>query len=189
MGCTASTTDNIKKTTQQNGNTINTNPTIEINKNYYNNQQNEVNTTNGDYYTEEDYSEDDADRQEEAAIKIQSQFRGYKTRKELKDKSQDINNMKEEESPNNTGGDVDKAATTIQAGFKGYKVRKDIKKQKSESSDDTNDPKDKKDSDQTLADELADIDLNDPEVEKAATKIQATFRGFKSRREPNKEDK
>jgi hypothetical protein len=33
----------------------------------------------------------------------------------------------------------------------------------------------------------ADIDLNDAELEKAATKIQATFRGYKTRKEPNNE--
>lgn len=31
------------------------------------------------------------------------------------------------------------------------------------------------------------IDLNDPDVEKAATKIQATFRGYKTRREVKKD--
>lgn len=34
-----------------------------------------------------------------------------------------------------------------------------------------------------MGDEVADIDLSDPELEKAATKIQATFKGFKARRE------
>ena len=33
------------------------------------------------------------------------------------------------------------------------------------------------------ADEEVDIDLNDPEVAAAATKIQAGFRGFKARKE------
>ena len=38
-------------------------------------------------------------------------------------------------------------------------------------------------------DELADIDLTDPELNKAATKIQASFRGHKVRKEANpKED-
>jgi len=32
-------------------------------------------------------------------------------------------------------------------------------------------------------DELADIDLNDPDLNKAATKIQASFRGHKVRKE------
>lgn len=36
-----------------------------------------------------------------------------------------------------------------------------------------------------VAEEL-DIDMNDPELHKAATKIQASFRGHKSRREDEK---
>ncbi|PNF31827.1 hypothetical protein B7P43_G09259 [Cryptotermes secundus] len=35
----------------------------------------------------------------------------------------------------------------------------------------------------TVDDELADIDLNDPDLNKAATKIQASFRGHKVRKE------
>jgi hypothetical protein len=35
--------------------------------------------------------------------------------------------------------------------------------------------------------EEIDIDLNDPEVEKAAVKIQASFKGFKQRKEKKDE--
>lgn len=41
---------------------------------------------------------------------------------------------------------------------------------------------------QEMDPEIADIDLNDPELEKAATKIQATFKGFKSRRQGREDD-
>ena len=40
-----------------------------------------------------------------------------------------------------------------------------------------------KDQAKTEADELADIDLSDPDLHKAATKIQASFRGHKVRKE------
>lgn len=114
---------------------------------------------------------------EEAAIKIQSGFRGYQARKELRKQA----TMKEDESTiDRKEQDVNKAATTIQAGFKGYKVRKEYKKQKSEnSSSDEGSPK----KSAAISDDIDQIDLNDPDVEKAATKIQATFRGYKTRKE------
>lgn len=39
-----------------------------------------------------------------------------------------------------------------------------------------------------LEDELADIDLTDPDLHKAATKIQASFRGHKVRKEDGPTD-
>ncbi|XP_063702488.1 neuromodulin [Culicoides brevitarsis] len=70
------------------------------------------------------------------------------------------------------------AATKIQACFRGHVERKKI----------TTKEDDKKDEDidideitKKVAEEL-DIDLDDPELNKAATKIQATFRGHKTRK-------
>lgn len=49
------------------------------------------------------------------------------------------------------------------------------------------DDKDLQDITKKVAEEL-DIDLSDPELNKAATKIQASFRGHKARRETDGEE-
>lgn len=75
--------------------------------------------------------------------------------------------------------DLKHAAVKIQACFRGHIERKKI----------TKDEEEQKDADidideitKKVAEEL-DIDLSDPELNKAATKIQATFRGHKTRKE------
>merc|ERR1712025_1224231 len=73
--------------------------------------------------------------------------------------------------------DVEKAATKIQAGFKGMKTRKEISSRKEEKSE-NEDLTEKK-----TTEDVVDIDLNDPDVEQAATKIQAGFKGMKARKE------
>lgn len=66
------------------------------------------------------------------------------------------------------------AATRIQATFRGHLARK--KKEGEE----INDEKDLQEITKKVAEEL-DIDLADPELNKAATVIQASFRGHKAR--------
>lgn len=68
------------------------------------------------------------------------------------------------------------AATRIQATFRGHLSRKLA------NDGAIKDDKDLQDITKKVAEEL-DIDLNDPELNKAATKIQASFRGHKARRE------
>lgn len=72
------------------------------------------------------------------------------------------------------------AATRIQAAFRGHLSRKLATEGTSELKDD----KDLQEITKKVAEEL-DIDLSDPELNKAATKIQAQFRGHKVRKETN----
>ena len=150
-----------------------------------------------------DFSDPDL---EQAATKIQAGFRGLKARQEVKkmkgeeefvqiteQEQADLKNELESE-PNIdidlTDPDVEQAATKIQAGFRGIKARKEVKKIKEESS--TFLPS--KQGDESKVDPLNElkhdpeinIDLTDPDVEQAATKIQAGFRGIKARQEVKK---
>ena len=150
-----------------------------------------------------DFSDPDL---EQAATKIQAGFRGLKARQEVKkmkgeeefvqiteQEQADLKNELESE-PNIdidlTDPDVEQAATKIQAGFRGIKARKEVKKIKEESS--TFLPS--KQGDECKVDPLNElkhdpeinIDLTDPDVEQAATKIQAGFRGIKARQEVKK---
>ena len=94
--------------------------------------------------------------------------------------------------------EVADAALKIQAGFKGHQARKEVEKMKQEKSeqdeaalnvDTTVEETLPTDSSAEVAkiltdiNEEIDIDLNDPEVADAATKIQAGFRGSQARKE------
>ena len=139
---------------------------------------------------QEESAKKDADKDtEEAALKIQAGFRGYKTRKEVKDQmakeekkgeETKVEKKKEEEEEVDidlNDPEVEQAALKIQAGFKGFQARKEIKDKMEQEGKQAESQESK-----------VDIDFSDPEVEKAATKIQAGFKGYKTRKEM-KEDK
>merc|ERR1712086_339300 len=70
------------------------------------------------------------------------------------------------------------AATKIQAGYKGMKTRKEMKARKNENEEMVEESVGAQE-----AEEEIDIDLDDPETEMAATKIQAGYKGMKTRKE------
>merc|ERR1711953_1440818 len=82
--------------------------------------------------------------------------------------------------------EVEAAATKIQAGFKGHKARQELKEKKTDNAVENSNAEEKVVLDSTMKEaneEAIDIDLNDPEVEAAATKIQAGFKGHRARKE------
>ncbi|XP_049296879.1 neuromodulin [Anopheles funestus] len=142
--------------------------------------------------------EGDIEEVEQAATKIQAAFRGHKVRREMKQgdgvtgaegqqkQDQEREPTKEELEaefdPNDQ--ELTHAATRIQASFRGHMARKTAGADKGE------DEKKEVDIDEItkkVAEEL-DIDMDDPELHKAASKIQASFRGHKVRKEVPKEN-
>ena len=152
--------------------------------------QNEQNN----YQDEIDIDMEDPDV-EKAATKIQAGFRGLQTRKQLKNEKADKENL-EIENPmvheNNQDEididmedpDVEKAATKIQAGFRSLQTRKQLKNEKEEKENLKLEDQCELENEQVEID----IDMDDPDVEKAATKIQAGFRGHKARCELRKQN-
>lgn len=161
---------------------------------------------------------------EQAALKIQSTFRGHKTRKDIKkDESQgEASASDEPQEQKDSVQDVDdeianmvlddemeQAALKIQSTFRGHKTRKDTKKDENADDSEKNEeekPEEKKDEEPPKEEEapassstetdksakqlqeeedIANL-VMDAEMEQTALKIQSAFRG-KSRKKPAKD--
>ena len=95
---------------------------------------------------------------EQAALKIQSKFRGFKSKKAVTSESQTQSSTESKVTKPKANTTESQPQSSPEA-----RVNKESKTEKPE-------------------EEEIDIDLNDPEVENAALKIQSKFRGFKSKK-------
>lgn len=152
------------------------------------------------------------DEMEQAALKIQSTFRGHKSRKEIKPKADDTKteeseNSERNESAENLDDDIanmvlddemEQAALKIQSTFRGHKVRKDKQNENTETEqtqEEETEPEESKEEEQPpkqeeepqssteksaqqLQDEedIANLVMDD-KMEETALKIQSAFRG------------
>ncbi|XP_055384508.1 neuromodulin-like [Condylostylus longicornis] len=143
---------------------------------------------------------EDEENYQQAAVKIQAVFRGHKTRATMKNNSESSNTKESGNTATSPSAETEptkeeleaefdpndkelcNAASKIQATFRGHLARKlgttENGKLKEEDVDIQELTK-------KVAEEL-DIDLSDPDLNAAATKIQASFRGHKVRKTDGK---
>ena len=119
--------------------------------------------------SEEQDSDEDNLKQNQAAIKIQSGYRGHRARQDVKARRQEELDRKEKEKRE------DEAAVRIQAAYRGYNTRKAYASRR-EAKNLVND---------LMANENLENDLNNTKREQAAVKIQSGYRGYRSRKEYN----
>uniref|UniRef100_A0A0K8SJZ7 Uncharacterized protein n=1 Tax=Lygus hesperus TaxID=30085 RepID=A0A0K8SJZ7_LYGHE len=117
------------------------------------------------------------EEEEKAAVAIQAAFRGYQTRKEIQSSKMASDEPTKQQLEAEFSADDKElchAATKIQASFRGHQARKDTATSSNAKVEELS-----KDMQKMAQEEELDIDLTDPELHKAATKIQASFRGHK----------
>ena len=131
------------------------------------------------------------EEEELAATKIQAGYKGMRARKQVKkmreeaqaEEDDDVGSEAQDELASNFDDpEYELAATKIQAGYKGMKARKQVKKMREENPDEANDEEEEKEDNTSECG----IDLDDPEYELAATKIQAGYKGMRARRKVKK---
>ncbi|XP_033210405.1 neuromodulin [Belonocnema kinseyi] len=147
--------------------------------------------------TEQKEEDKTTDKEEVAATRIQAAFRGHHARKSMKDTE---TSTKQSESKSDSEPTLEQlqeefrsddkelsdAATKIQASFRGHMSRKEgaigaVAKTAEDFVENAANKIEKTMDD--AVNELEGIDLSDPDLHKAATKIQASFRGHKVRQE------
>ncbi|XP_043261831.1 neuromodulin [Colletes gigas] len=134
---------------------------------------------------------------EKAATRIQAAFRGLHVRKSMKETESSTKQTGTKSDPDPTKEQLQEefraddkelcdAATKIQASFRGHMSRKEQAAsaivKTAENAIESIVPK-MEDAAKDAMNELEGIDLTDPDLHKAATKIQASFRGHKVRQE------
>merc|ERR1712013_517266 len=106
---------------------------------------------------------------QDATVKIQSAYKGFKTRQQIKKEKEIMPDLKSTE--------VQDATLKIQSAYRGFKTRKEMKE-----SDVTFKRRQISDSSETESEGEEDLpDLDDSEVIDATIKIQSAFKGFKTR--------
>ncbi|CAK9826397.1 hypothetical protein ANTRET_LOCUS4256 [Anthophora retusa] len=146
---------------------------------------------------EEEKKEDNVTEKdrEEAATRIQAAFRGHHARKSMKETESSTKQTGTKSNSEPTKEQLQEefraddkelceAATKIQASFRGHMSRKEQAASLAKSAENAvENVVSKAEEAKKAANELGDIDLTDPDLHKAATKIQASFRGHKVRQE------
>ncbi|XP_076235900.1 IQ calmodulin-binding domain containing protein igloo [Calliopsis andreniformis] len=133
---------------------------------------------------------------EEAATRIQAAFRGHHARKSIKETESSTKQTGTKSSPEPSKQQLQQefraddkelceAATKIQASFRGHMSRKEQAAALAKSAENAveNVVSQVEEKANDAMNELEGIDLTDPDLHKAATKIQASFRGHKVRQE------
>ncbi|TRY61722.1 hypothetical protein TCAL_07880 [Tigriopus californicus] len=124
---------------------------------------------------------------ERAATKIQAGYKGMRTRKQTKfvKEPEETKDLEDEVDAN---PETEVAATKIQAGYRGHQARKDYSQRKEILDNRKKIPKSLDEFNRNIENDIIDIDLSDPNVEHAATKIQAGYKGMRTRKTLGKKE-